>query len=202
MFIQTIQGHTGSAGELKDCLDRWARELTPGATGWLGTTTGATPDGTFFGLARFQSADAARENSERPEQHQWWMETAKLFSGEVTFHDCAEVDIFGRDGSGSAGFVQIVQGRVRDVERMRELGREMEASGIMAHRHDVIGGTIALHGDGGGYTMAVYFTSEADARRGERTEPPDDLRVLMEEEDALHESEQIYFDLPRPWLYP
>src|SRR6266498_1218812 len=119
MFIQTIQGHTGTASELKDGLDRWVRDLAPGAQGWLGTTAGVAPDGTFIALARFESSDAARRNSDRPEQHQWWMETSKLFSGEVIFHNCEETDQIRVGGSDDAGFVQVIQGRVRDVERMR-----------------------------------------------------------------------------------
>ena len=50
-----------------------------------------TDDGTFVALARFESEEAARRNSERSEQDQWWRETAKLYTGDVTFHDCPEV---------------------------------------------------------------------------------------------------------------
>jgi hypothetical protein len=200
MFIQTIQGHVGDAGELKGCLDQWMRDLLPGASGWLGTTAGVTADGTFVALARFESQEAAQHNSERPEQHQWWMETAKLFSGEVIFHDCREADQFGRGGSDQAGFVQVIQGRVRDVERMRELDRRMEAAGMSEQRPDVIGGIVALHGDGG-YTMAIYFTSEEAAREGERKEPPPEIKAIFEEQQRLHEGEQVYLDLSTPWLY-
>jgi hypothetical protein len=200
MFIQIFQGHTANAGELKDCLDQWVYDLAPGAQGWLGTTAGVTSGGAFIALARFESPQAARRNSDRPEQHQWWMETSKLFSGEVTFHNCEEVDEFARGGSDEAGFVQVIQGKVRDVQRMRELGRRIQAEGMNDLRPDVIGGTVALHGDGG-YTMAVYFTSEQAARKGERTEPPANLRALMEEERSLHVGEPAYLDLPMPWLY-
>jgi len=200
MFIQTIQGHTSNAGELKDCLDQWMHDLEPGAPGWLGTTAGITSDGTFVALARFESQQAARHNSERPEQHQWWMETSKLFSGEVAFHDCQDVDQFGRGGSDDAGFVQVIEAKVRDVARMRELGRRMEAEGMADLRPDVIGGLVALHGDGG-YTMAIYFTSEKAAREGERREPPAHLRDIMTEQQSLHEGPPTFMDLSEPWFY-
>jgi hypothetical protein len=200
MFVQTIQGHIADASELKDSLDQWMRDLAPGAHGWLGTTAGVTADGTCVALVRFESPQEARRNSDRPEQHQWWMETSKLFSGEVVFHNCEEIDQFGRGGSDEAGFVQVIQGRVRDVQRMREIGRRMEAEGMNDYRPDVIGGTVALHGDGG-YTMALYFTSEQAAREGERKEPPAHLRDIMEEQQSLHEGPPDFLDLADPWLY-
>ena len=200
MFVQTIQGHIADAGEMKDSIDQWMRDLAPGARGWLGSTAGVASDGTFITVVRFESPEAARRNSDRPEQHQWWMETSKLFSGEVNFHNCEEVDQFGLGGSDDAGFVQVIQGRVRDVERMRELGRRMETAGMNEFRPEVIGGTVALHGDGG-YTMAVYFTSEQAARQGERKEPPAELQALFEEEQQLHEGQPTYLDLSDPWLH-
>jgi len=87
MFIQVIHGRVADADELHDSLDQWVRELGPGADGWLGSTGGVTDDGRFILVARFTSAETARRNSDRPEQHQWWMETSKLFEGGVTFHD-------------------------------------------------------------------------------------------------------------------
>lgn len=201
MFIQTIQGQVArKASALKDSLDQWTRDLAPGAQGWLGSTSGVTSNGEAIILARFESPEAARRNSERPEQHQWWMETAKQFSGEVTFHACEEVDTFGQGGSDEAGFVQVIQGQVRDVERMRELGRQMEAAGMARYRPDVLGGTVAWHGDGG-YTMAIYFTSEQQARQAERKEPPPEIKDIFEEEQGLHIGQPQYLDLTDPWLH-
>jgi len=201
MFVQVIQGHVSDVEELRAAMDRWVEQEAPGAIGWLGSTSGVTEDGTFIALVRFESEDAARRNSERPQQHQWWMETAKLFSGDVTFHDCREVLEFSGGGSDDAGFVQVIQGRVRDVERMRALNeqhKQYESVGA-AFRPDVIGVITAMHGDGG-YTSAVYFTSEAAAREGEGKEPPAELKALADEEMALHEGEPTFLNLPEPWL--
>jgi hypothetical protein len=52
----------------------------------------------------------------------------------------------------------------------------------------------------GAYTMAVYFTSEAAARR-ERKQPPPELQAQMEEMAALSVGEPEFFDLQQPWLY-
>jgi hypothetical protein len=198
MFTQVIQGEMSDAGELRAALDRWVDELAPGASGWLGSTGGVTDDGRFVALVRFESEEAARRNSDRPEQDQWFRETSKLFSGDATFHDCRDVEQFLRGGSDDAGFVQVIQGRTRDVERMRALG-EQSGSLLADFRPEVIGGTVALHGDGG-FTQAVYFTSEEAAREGERKEPTPELKALLDEEMALYEGDLTYFDLRDPWL--
>ena len=60
MFCQVIQGRVSDPSGLKDSLDRWITELSPGADGWLGTTWGLHGDDSFIALARFDSADAAK----------------------------------------------------------------------------------------------------------------------------------------------
>jgi hypothetical protein len=55
---------------------------------------------------------------------------------------------------------------------------------------------IAWHGDGG-FTQAVYFASEADARRGEKETEQDQLR---QEFMSLMEGPPSFFDLTRPDL--
>jgi hypothetical protein len=77
--------------------------------GWLGSTAGLTGDGQFVALARFESEEAARRSSVRPEQDQWWMETSKLFAGEVIFRDSSDVIVNVNGDPGTAGFVQVMQ---------------------------------------------------------------------------------------------
>jgi hypothetical protein len=203
-FVQVIKGHVAQTpdarAEAKAMFDRWASDLAPGSVGWLGTTTGVAEDGTLIAIARFESAEAARSNSNRPEQHQWWMETAKLFSGEVVFHDCTQVEEFLRGGSDDAGFVQVIEGRVLDVERMRRLNqRFMELTDAGKGRSDVIGGLIALY-DGDRFVQSVYFRSEAEARAGEAAEMPAEMAALWDEESELLQ-DLTYLDLKEPWLY-
>ena len=199
MFVQVMQGQVADAGKVRAALDRWAQELAPGATGWLGTTAGVTEDGRFIALARFESEDAARRNSNRPEQDQWWTETSQLFTGEATFRDSSDVTLDVNGDPDDAGFVQVIQGRGSDPERARELMGQ-DSSAWADFRPDVIG-SVAVGHEGGAYTMAIYFTSEEAAREGERKEPPAELQAQMEELAALSVGEPEYFNLKQPWLY-
>ncbi|GAA1564016.1 hypothetical protein GCM10009789_16470 [Kribbella sancticallisti] len=199
MFVQVIQGQVTDAGQAHAALDRWVEELAPNAPGWLGTTAGVTDDGRFIALARFESADAARQNSNQPAQDAWWREFSALLSGEATFHDSDDVvaDLVGEPDS--AGFVQVMQGQGSDPDRAREL--MSQDSGEWAEfRQDVIGSVVAQYGDGE-YTMAMYFTSEAEAREGEKKEVPPELKAQMDELDALSTGTPTFFDLNQPWLY-
>ena len=171
----------------------------PGATGWLGSTAGVTEDGHLLVLARFESADAARRNSERPEQSAWWERTSQLLDGEATFLDSedAMVDLVGNPDD--AGFVQVIQGRSSDPERAKSM--MADNTGAWADfRPDIIGSVLVTH-DGGNYTMALYFTSEAEAREGEKKEPPAEMMEQMKEMDALEVGQPRFIDLKEPWLH-
>ena len=199
MFVQVIQGQVSDAGEVRAAWDRWVRELAPGAAGWLGSTCGVTDDGRFISLVRFESEDAARRNSDRPEQDQWWRETSKLFVGEVTFRDSNDVTVDVVGDPDTAGFVQVIQGRGSDPDRAKELMGQDSAEWA-AFRPEVLG-SVGVEHEGGAYTMAVYFSSEEAAREGERKEPPPELKAQMEEMNALSIGEPDYFDLRDPWLH-
>jgi hypothetical protein len=200
MFIQVIHGRVADADELHESLERWVRELGPGAEGWLGSTGGVTDDGRCILIARFSSAETARRNSDRAEQHQWWMETSKLFEGNVTFHDCHQVDVWGRAGFDQAGFVQVIQNQVRDFDALREL--MMSNEDVMTEfRSDVIGGTVALHDDEQATTMTVYFESEEAARAGEQKKPTQRVQELMDKQMEYMVGEPVFFDLRDPWLH-
>jgi hypothetical protein len=195
-------GDTGTSSrcrKLRAALDRWAQELAPGSIGWLGTTAGVTEDGRFIELARFESEEAARANSNRPEQDQWWAETSQLFTRQATFKDSSDVTVDVTGDPDTAGFVQVIQGRGSDPERARELMGQ-DSSDWAAFRPEILG-SLAVGHEGGAYTMAVYFTSEAEAREGERKEPPPELQAQMEEMAALSIGEPEFFDLRQPWLY-
>jgi hypothetical protein len=199
VFVQVIQGQVADAGKVRAAFDRWVQELAPGASGWLGSTAGVTEDGRFIALARFESEEAARRNSNRPEQDQWWTETAKLLTGQASFKDSSDVTLDVTGDPDDAGFVQVIQGRGSDPERARELMGQ-DSSAWAAFRPDILG-SVGVGHEGGAYTMAMYFTSEAAAREGERKEPPPELKALMEEMDALSIGVPEFFDLKQPWLY-
>jgi len=196
MFVQIIQGRTSNPDALRAAVDQWMQDLAPGATGWLGSTGGVTEDGRFIAMVRFESEEAARRNSERPEQDRWWAETEKLFDGEATFHDSSDVTVDLQGDPNQAGFVQIMQGRSSDPERAKQLMDSAEVDWASL-RPDVLG-SVAVGHDGGAYTMVMYFTSEAEAREGERREVPPEMQAMMEEMGKLSIGETEYFDLKQP----
>jgi hypothetical protein len=198
MFVQVIQGKTSQPEALVAAFDGWKADLAAGATGWLGSTAGVTEDGRFIGVVRFESEQAAMANSGRPEQDAWWSETGKLLDGEATFRNSTDVDVDVNGDPDQAGFVQIMQGRGADPVRARELMAK-DADRWAELRPDVIGSVTVGHEDGG-YTMAVYFTSEAEAREGEGKEIPADLQATMDELNSLNTGEPEYFDLKQPLL--
>jgi hypothetical protein len=199
MFVQVIRGRVSDPEQVHAALDRWSDQLAASAVGWLGTTAGVTGDGRLVALARFESEEAARRNSDRPEQGQWWAETSKLFTGEAEFRDSSDVTVDVNGDPDQAGFVQVMQGRSSDSERARELMAQ-DPDVWAAFRPDVIGSVAVAH-EGGAYTMALYFTSEEAAREGERKEPPPELKAQMEEMNRLSIGEPEFLDLRQPWLY-
>jgi hypothetical protein len=199
MFAQVIQGRTSDAEGLRAALDRWLQELRPGSIGWLGNTVGITDDGTVIAVARFESAEAAARNGQRPEQSRWWEETSRLFDGEVTFRDSEDITVDLQGDPDQAGFVQVMQGRVRDAGRAKEVMAQIPSDVMAAYRPDVLGSVVIGHQDGA-WTQVIYFTSEADAREGERKEPPPELQNAMEEMGKLSVGETTFLDLRQPLL--
>jgi hypothetical protein len=199
LFVQVITGKTSNPGRVRDVFDRWVEDLAPGAPGWLGSTAGVTEDGRLVALARFESEEAAGRNSDRPEQGRWWTEVAQLLDGEATFRNSVGVMPDLRGDPDRAGFVQIMQGEQGpDPERAMEVMNE-NADEWAEFRPDVLGSLGVSHPDNT-WTMVIYFTSEAEAREGERKEPPPRLKAQMEEMDKLSVGEPEYFDLKDPWL--
>jgi hypothetical protein len=198
MFAQVIQGKTSNPEALDAALNRWFQDLSPGATGWLGSTSGVTEDGRAIAVVRFETEEDARRNSNRPEQDQWWSETAKLFDGEATFRDSNDVTVDLQGDPDQAGFVQVMQGRTSDPERVRQV-MDQDPEKFAAFRPDVLG-SVAIGHEDGGYTTVIYFTSEAEAREGERKEPPPEIQAQMEEMSKLSIGETEFFDLKRPTM--
>ena len=199
MFVQVIQGRVSDPAAVKAHVDKWLAELAPGATGWLGTTGGATDDGQSVAVVRFESEEAAQANSDRPEQGAWFEEMAALYDGEPTFHNSTSVEVDAVGDPGQATFVQVMQGRTSNPDRAAEL-MAMNPDEMAAARPDVLGSLFLTHEDDG-WTMAIYFTSEAEAREGEQKEMPQEMAAIMEELNSLSLGETSYFDLKDPWLH-
>lgn len=199
MFIEIIQGQVTASGELREAHDWWHREMSHEAHGWLGSTIGVTDSGAYIAVARYDTQESAWRTADLAVQGKWWFATAKLFEGQMILHDCPRVRQYLGGGSDSAGFVQVIQGHLKDPDRMDEIIRLCEPE-LAAFRPDLIGGTTALH-ESGLYTETAYFTSEEEARAGERREPPPRLRDALAELTSLFEGPPTYHDLRDPWMY-
>jgi hypothetical protein len=91
-----------------------------------------------------------------------------------------------------------MQGRTSNPDRAMEL-MSQEPADMSEFRPDVLGNVFVTHEDDG-WTMAIYFTSEADAREGEQKEMPPEMAKVMEELNSLSIGETTFFDLRDPWL--
>lgn len=200
MFVQVFQGQVSDVEQVRQATEDWVERLAPGADGWLGSTMGATDDGYLIGVARFESAEAARRNSGRAQQGEWFSGLEKLFPEGVQFHDCGGVDVARRGGSDEAGFVQVMQGRTQDVARLRELTSSLDRD-HPGMRPDLLGYITAMHDDqDGAFTQVMYFTSEEEARAGERGEtPPEADEVLRQAMELIQDLR--FYDLRDPWLH-
>jgi hypothetical protein len=200
VFVQVFQGQVSDAEQMREALEDWVQRLAPGAEGWLGSTAGVADDGTLIGVARFESAEAARRNSGRAQQGEWFSGVEKLFTQGVEFHDCGEVYVARRGGSDEAGFVQVMQGRTGDMARVRELTSRLDRD-YPDLRPDLLGYITAVHdGENGAFTQILYFTSEEEARAGERGEmPAESAEVLREAMELIQDLR--YYDLREPWLH-
>ena len=199
MFVQVIQGKVTDPQAFRQQWETWQRDLKPTAKGFLGSTGGIAEDGTFIAAARFESEDAARANSEKPEQGEWWQQTERYLESPV-FYDCTDVDEWKGGGSDSAGFVQVIQAFVDDKETFRNGMKRM--ADAPDGRDDVIGGFVAW-GPDDGFSQFVYFTSEAEAREGEAASA--DREYSAEEKEMWETWEKStrdvrYIDLKEPWF--
>jgi hypothetical protein len=198
MFVQVVQGKVKDAAGLRKQWDRWDQELKPAAQGFLGSTAGVTADGEFIALARFEDEEAARANSDSAAQSAWWDETSQYLEDPL-FHDCTLVDLMNEGGSDEAGFVQVIQGKVTDVDKARQLDKGTEDQ-MKQMRPDVIGGIVAWHPQNGRFTNAIYFTSEKEARAKEKeSSSSPEFQKFMSEWQAISDGEPKYLDITEPW---
>jgi hypothetical protein len=66
-------------------------------------------------------------------------------------------------------------------------------------RPDILGSVTAAH-ENGKWTMVIYFTSEQEARQGERQEVPPEMAKAMAEMQALAVGQPEFLDLKEPWF--
>ena len=190
MFIQVIQARSTRRDEVRALIEEWGN-LPDEGFGFLGGTYGFTDDDEFIGVVRFESKEKAMANSARPETDAMAQRMAELMDGPPTFRDCDDVTVWGDGGSDDAGFVQIIQGKTDDPDRLKQIMKD-DADNLRQQRPDIIGGTSALEDDGS-FTTTIAFTDEASAREGEKnSSPPEEFQALMRD--------VRYYDLRDPWF--
>jgi hypothetical protein len=150
-------------------------------------------------VARFESLEAAERNAQRPEQTAWWEATQRLFDGDVTFQDSEDVTVEMAGDPDRAGFVQVMTGQVTDPVRAKEIMGQFPRDAMAQTRPDIVG-TLMIGHDEGRWTQVIYFTSEAEAREGERKEPPPELQAMMDELTRISVAEPTFLDLRTPIL--
>jgi len=198
MFVQVIRGKVSDPADVRGALETWSRELAPGATGWSGSTVGVTDDGTMVAVARFDTEEHARASAERPEHARWWTEMERSLDGGATVDDSTDVDDYVAGDLGTAGFVQVMQGQVTDLERAMTLMRH-RPDDFHEIRPDILGLLEIAHTDDR-WTSVAYFTSEAEARRRESEPPPPDFVEMMQELRSISIGEPTYDDLRQVWF--
>ena len=92
-----------------------------------------------------------------------------------------------------------MQGRTNNPDRARELMSD-DSADWQEFRPDILG-SVSVEHDGDAWTMAMYFTSEEEARQGEQKPPPPEMEEMMKEMDSLMVGETAYFDLKDPWMH-
>ena len=198
MFVQIMEGRVADAAAMRRLMEVWAEELRPGAAGFLGATAGLTDDGRSINIARFASSAAAKANSDRPEQGQWWSRMEACYDGEVSFIESEDVEVFLGGGSDDAGFVQVMKGDGLDRAMVERLDRAFEQH-APTHRPDIIGGLRAWTGPDSGYDV-TYFVSEEAARAGESKPMPGEFDDLMADMEQLMANTE-FIDLSDPWMW-
>ena len=197
MFVQIIEGTTKNRDALIAAGDAWQKEVRPKAVGYLGATAGVTADGKAFTLARFEDEAAARANSERPEQSAWFEKhLAPAYDSPPTFTESSDITEFMGGGSDEAGFVQVMKSKGVDRAEIERLDKVFEE--FVGERPDILGGLRAWTGPDSCIDV-MYFTNEADARKGEQAEVPDGLKEAMADFEGMGETE--YLDLVDPQLH-
>lgn len=198
MWAQIIQAPVKDKAKLRKQWEEAREKLTPGSIGFLGATGGITTDGEFVLVARFESEEKARQNQNRPEQDAWWKETEKAL-GKAKFQESSDVQVI-RPGSDDAGFVQMIQSKIKDRAKFEKLDAEMPIDEFSKYRPDVIG-ELRTWLPGNTLHSVIYFTSEKEARAGEKKEAelPPEVKKGMEEWMSCFDSPK-YFDINEPWL--
>jgi hypothetical protein len=195
MFIQMVQGPCSRRTEMRALVDSWCNAIAD-EEGWLGGTYGFTDDNRFVGIVRFTDSRACVEAAQRPGADTFWAEALELLDGPIDIHQSDDVTLMFDGGSEDAGFVQVLQGQLKDAAQMRYLLADQDMTAMLhASRPEILGATLAISQDGT-FTETIAFTDEALARQGESIRMPEQVRRTLDTAVA----DVAYLDLRNPWF--
>jgi hypothetical protein len=170
VFIRIMRGRVVDGAGASFDLARWRQDLSASPPGWQRLTAGVTEDGEAVAMFRYDSEETARSSGERPQQAAWRASVERQLARPVVWYDCPVVNVMKAGDEGDAGFVQVMQGRLVDPVRLAAMRAEVERT-LRERAPHVLGVSVAEHADGVGFTEVTYFTSEREARAGERQMP-------------------------------
>ena len=127
---------------------------------------------------------------------------ARLFEGQATFENWENVLRIVVGDLSSAGFVQVVRGRVSDAEQLWKLRLQVGQDQDLLEegrefRPDILGNLTMVTPDGR-FTIVIYFTSEAEARAGEVKPAPARVKANREQLWSLWVGDPEFLDLREP----
>jgi hypothetical protein len=195
VFLQMVEGRSSRQDEMRGLVDGWCGSMAD-RPGWLGGTYGFTDDGRFVGVVRFDSRSACKESSTGADAAMWWAGADALFEDGCRVHESEDVSMMLDGGSDSAGFVQVMCGRVGDADALRHITSDTTMTSMLHEaRPEIIGATLAVESDGT-FVETIAFTDEGSARKGEQLDMPQDVR----DELMAAMADVEYLDLPKPWF--
>jgi hypothetical protein len=196
MFVQVVEAVGGDCDALRSHWERGVAQLD-GADGWMSATAGLAEEGRLLGLLHFASAEAAERAGRRPDRQAWWRQLEALVRGGVSVDSCAATGRIAGGPPTEAGVVVLLRGRATDLPDVIHRLAETEAS-MIAGRPELVGGFVAVHADGEGFTEALYFRDEEATRSGGDTV---ETELWYVQELSGHVSDVRRLDLHDPWLH-
>jgi PAS domain-containing protein len=198
MFSQVVEGRTSDPAGVRRAMDGWVEALPDRSVGWLGGTAGVTPDGRFIAVVRFATDEDARRLSEPAQQQRWWAELRAALDGDPVVRRGTRTEVFSPGDPSGAGFVQVVQGQVTDLDAAR---RQLHALQDLLQVHlPCLLGTVTVEHADRRFTRVLHFTTEDEARAGEADLAPP-VRDRDQEAVQLLDGLPEFLDLREPWLY-
>ena len=175
MFVWVLEGKAADPGEIGFQLGHWTNQFgeTPG---YLGATGGVTDDRRFLMFVRWESEDAGDALLMRPEQVDWYEEFQQSFDGTVEFVETGDVTTQLAGGPMPPVSYRRSRSQASTAERVEAADRE-----VREHRTPGparFDRRIRVWTAPDGFVGANYFTSEHDARAGEKQSPARVRRTL------------------------